>query len=141
MPTKPKKASRSYDVRVVHKGAGMWSVPRTEQLSMNLTGAELQSFTRETFAHDPGIAKIEFRAVDKHGREIVFTRFPRGSLELPSTRELGNFREITVGGSAHRKATPQIVGTENVERYRKMFGVCLQGGSCHKIAGHEGEHS
>jgi len=46
---------------------------------------------------------------------------------------------VTVGGSTHRTAVPQIEPS-GVADYKRKMGVCMTPG-CHKIAGHESDHS
>lgn len=48
-------------------------------------------------------------------------------------------REVTVGGSAHYRVTPQLSGRQ-VDKFKRLMGVCLTDG-CHKIAGHDGQCS
>lgn len=46
---------------------------------------------------------------------------------------------VTVGGSQHRRSTPQMYGSD-VDDFKRKMGVCSEH-RCNKISGHSGEHS
>jgi hypothetical protein len=63
------------------------------------------------------------------------TAFDKAYLKALDQAAAGDYREITVGGSPHRKVTPRIVSPTAVSRFKHLVGVCMIPG-CPKIAGH-----